>query len=136
MASGTVNALLMVHEVVIDIGFPMQEAVTNHPTHEAEGTRSHFNAVFSLTTFTSFTKPKKVRYVTPRKKRGYSLGRLFLACILLKPLLELLDGLPSETGQARVQHQLEVRHVLRGKNRPKVTWTKYMRELLYGRTAR
>ena len=114
MASGTVNALLMVHEVVIDIGFPMQEAVTNHPTHEAEGTRSHFNAVFSLTTFTSFTKPIKVRYVTSReKKRGYSLGRLFLACILLKPLLELLDGLPSETGQARVQHQLEVDHVFR-----------------------
>ena len=56
MASGTVNVILMVHEFVIDIGFPMQEAVTNHPTHEAEGTRSHFNAVFSFNIFTTVVK--------------------------------------------------------------------------------
>ena len=51
MASGTVNVILNVHEFVIDIGFPMQEAITNHPAHEAGGTRSHFNVVFSLKTF-------------------------------------------------------------------------------------
>ena len=51
----------------------------------------------------------------------YSLSRLFFARILLKPLLELLNGLPSETRQAGVQHQLKV-HVYKwfkmGENLP------------------
>ena len=88
----------MVHEFVIDIGFPMQETVTNHPTHEAEGTK--------ITIFCCFSIPNK--WQMQGKIKEYSLSRFFFARILLKPLLELLDGLPSETGQARIQHQLKV----------------------------
>lgn len=38
------------------------------------------------------------------------LGGLLLAGVLLKPHLELLDGLATEAGQAGVQHQLEGEH--------------------------
>merc|ERR1719462_900003 len=36
----------------------------------------------------------------------HELSGLLFTGILLKPLLQLLDGLAAETGQARVQHQL------------------------------
>ena len=71
--------------------------------------RDHILCRFLTHNFYLLHKTEKICHT--QEKRGYSLGRLFLACILLKPLLELLDGLPSETGQARVQHQLEVHHV-------------------------
>ena len=119
LSSSIENTVCFILDDVIDICFPGQETVTNHPAHE-----SGFNEFVKTQSLSR--KSNQINIINTGLKVNYSLGRFFFTCILLKSLLQLLDSLPPEAGQARVQHQLVEWGLIKKnrENRSNVTWTR------------